>query len=93
MILQLVGHPPAGMERGELGIVGAIVGLAVMVAAVILFIFITQYIYKDAMKRSLNAEMWLLIAFIAPIISWIVYFIVRNTNTTNITKGELKDAK
>ncbi len=55
-----------------------IIGTIIMVAALILYIYMSQYIYKDAVKRDLNAELWLLIAFFFPIVSWIVYFIVRD---------------
>ena len=44
----------------------------------VIYIFISQYIYKDAVKKKLNAELWLLIVMLVPIASWIVYFIVRN---------------
>jgi len=36
-----------------------------------------QYIYKDAVRRNLNAEFWMIFALIFPVISWILYFIVR----------------
>jgi len=44
----------------------------------VIYIFVSQYIYKDAVKKKLNAELWLLIVMLVPIASWIVYFIVRN---------------
>ena len=45
---------------------------------IVVWIYIAQYIYKDAVKKKLNAEIWLLIVLLVPILSWIVYFIVRN---------------
>ena len=45
---------------------------------VIIYIYVSQYIYKDAVKKKLNAELWLLIVMLVPIAAWIVYFIVRN---------------
>ena len=80
MLKQFMGHPHPEGALAVLGPAGMIVGLIIAIAAVILLIFIAQYIYKDAVKRSLNAELWLLIVFLAPVISWIVYFIVRNTD-------------
>ena len=69
------------------------VKIIIGIAAVVLIIFITQHIYKDASKRGLNAELWLLIAFIVPIISWIVYFMVRDktlpATTNRIIRNEL----
>jgi len=50
----------------------------IWIAFVIIYIYVAQYIYKDAVKRKLNAEMWLLIVLLVPFASWIVYFIVRN---------------
>ena len=48
---------------------------------VVIYIYVSQYIYKDAVKKKLNAEIWLLIVMLAPIASWIVYFIVRNVKS------------
>jgi len=45
---------------------------------IVIYIYIAQFIYKDAVKKKLNAEIWLLIVMLVPIASWIVYFIVRN---------------
>ena len=47
----------------------------------VIYIFVAQYIYKDAVKKKLNAEIWLLIVMLVPIGSWIVYFIVRNVKS------------
>ena len=52
--------------------------LIIWIVLVIIYIYVAQYIYKDAVKRKLNAEMWLLIVLLVPFASWIVYFIVRN---------------
>lgn len=48
---------------------------------IVIYIFVSQYIYKDAVKKKLNAEIWLLIVMLVPIGSWIVYFIVRNVKS------------
>ncbi len=55
--------------------------LAIAIAAFVVYIFVVQYIYKDAVKRDLNAELWLIIIFLTPIIGIIVYFIVRNVKS------------
>jgi uncharacterized membrane protein YGL010W len=55
-------------------IIGIAIGLAIFIAS----IFVVQYIYKDAVDKDLNAAMWVLISLVAPIIGWIIYFIVRN---------------
>jgi len=51
--------------------------LVIAVALFIVAIFLLQYVYKDADKRGLNAELWLIIILLAPIIGILVYFIVR----------------
>ena len=57
--------------------------LIVWIAFLIIYIYMAQYVYKDAVKRKLNAEIWLLIVLLVPIASWIVYFIVRNERSRN----------
>ncbi|TXT66940.1 MAG: hypothetical protein BAJALOKI1v1_230007 [Promethearchaeota archaeon] len=58
-----------------LWLIGAIIAMAIFIA---IWILIVQWIYKDAVDKGLNAEIWLLIVLITPIVSWVVYFIVRN---------------
>lgn len=55
--------------------------LIIGIAFLIIYIYMAQYIYKDAIKRKLNAELWLLIVLMFPIASWIVYFVVRNVKS------------
>ena len=55
--------------------------LIIWIAFLIVYIYMAQYIYKDAIKRKLNPELWLLIVLLVPIASRIVYFIVRNERT------------
>ena len=57
--------------------------LIVWIVFLIVYIYMAQYIYKDAVKRKLNAELWLLIVLLVPIASWIVYFLVRNEKLRN----------
>ena len=52
-----------------------IIAIAVFIAVILLL----RYIYQDAVKRGLNAELWLIIILIAPPIGVILYFVVRNT--------------
>jgi len=56
--------------------------IAIAIALFVVYIFLLQYIYKDAVKRGLNAELWVIIVLIAPIPGILVYFIVRNTART-----------
>jgi len=51
--------------------------LILWLAFLVVYIYMAQYIYKDALRRNLNAELWLLIVLVVPIASWIVYFLVR----------------
>jgi len=60
-----------------------ILRLIIWIAFLIVYIYMAQYIYKDAVKRKLNAEIWLLIVLLVPIASWIVYFLVRNEKSRN----------
>jgi len=53
-----------------------VIAIAVFIAVILLL----RYIYQDAVKRGLNAELWLIIILIAPPIGVILYFVVRNTN-------------
>ncbi len=72
------GAPPAGtMDPLLFGIF-----IAIAIALFVVYIFLLQYIYKDAVKRGLKAELWLIILLIAPIPGIIVYFIVRKTART-----------
>ena len=73
-------HPE---ERGEymsqLPLFVVIIIAIVAIAVIVFYIFLMQYIYKDAVKRQLNGELWLIILLLAPIIGIILYFIVRKT--------------
>ena len=66
---------PQGFYIDIVWLIGAIIGGAIFVA---IWVLIVQWIYKDAVNKGLNAEIWLLIVLITPIVSWIVYFVVRN---------------
>ncbi|MFX1338582.1 MAG: hypothetical protein ACFFDK_08225 [Promethearchaeota archaeon] len=54
-----------------------ILRLIIWLAFLVVYIYMAQYIYKDSLRRNLNAELWLLIVLVIPIASWIVYFLVR----------------
>ena len=56
-------------------------GIFIAIAIVIFIgiIFLLRYIYQDAVKRNMNAELWLIIILIMPLIGVILYFVVRNT--------------
>lgn len=70
-----------GSDRAEmaaqLGPVIIAIIIVVAVALFILYIYILQYVYKDAVKRDLNGELWLIILILTPIVGFIVYLIVR----------------
>ncbi len=82
-------HPPAGTAANP---VMMIVGPILLIAFLIGLVLLGRYIYKDAMRRSLNAEMWLLIALMAPVISWVIYFLVRKDATMARSAGSLSEA-
>lgn len=52
-----------------------VIAIAVFIAVILLL----RYIYQDAVKRELNAELWLIIILIMPLIGVVLYFVVRNT--------------
>ncbi len=54
-----------------------VIFISIAIAIFVLYIYLLQYIYKDAVKRELKAELWLIAVLIAPIPAIIVYFIVR----------------
>ena len=56
--------------------------IAIAIALFIGAIILLRYIYRDAVKRELNAELWIIIILIAPIIGIPLYFVVRNTTRT-----------
>jgi hypothetical protein len=72
-----------GTARGEwaaaLPLYMLIILIIVAIAVFIFYLWLLQYIYKDATKRDLNGELWLIILLIAPIVGIIVYFIVRKS--------------
>ena len=54
------------------------IGIAIFAVVFVVSIYMVQYIYKDAVRRNLNAEFWMIFALIFPVVSWILYFLVRN---------------
>ncbi len=56
----------------------ALIGLASFVLSLVLGV----YIYRDANSRNLNGTLWLLIVITSWLVGVIVYFIVRNDNTS-----------
>lgn len=58
-----------------------IILIIVAIALFVFYIWLLQYIYKDAVKRDLNGELWLIILLIAPIVGIIVYFLVRKSKS------------
>jgi hypothetical protein len=55
-----------------------VIGIAIGAVFFVVGIYLVQYIYKDAVRRNLNAEFWMVFALIFPVVSWILYFLVRN---------------
>jgi hypothetical protein len=68
------GAPPAGAADPILFGIFIAIAIALFIGAIILL----RYIYKDAVQRELNAELWIIIILIAPIIGIPLYFVVRN---------------
>lgn len=66
---------PAGAPDPLLFVIFIAIAIALFIGAILLL----RYIYKDAVKRELNAELWIIIILIAPIIGIPLYFVVRNT--------------
>jgi len=62
---------------GQLSPVIIAIIIIVAIALFILYIYLLQYVFKDAVKRELNGELWLIILILTPIVGAIVYFIVR----------------
>jgi hypothetical protein len=79
MLGDLIELPGEQIILDPIWLIGAIIGGIIILAIII---FVDQYIYKDAMDKGLNAEIWLLICVFSPVISWIIYFIVRNYKRT-----------
>jgi len=67
--------PPAGAADPLLLGIFIAIAIALFIGAIILL----RYIYKDAVKRELNAELWIIIILLAPIIGIPLYFVVRKT--------------
>lgn len=73
-------HPDErGAYMSQLPLFAVIIIVIVAIAVIVFYIFLMQYIYKDAVKRQLNGELWLIILILAPILGIILYFIVRKT--------------
>jgi beta-lactamase regulating signal transducer with metallopeptidase domain len=56
--------------------------IAIAIAVFIGAILLLRYIYKDAVHRGLNAELWIIIILLAPIIGIPLYFVIRSTKRT-----------
>jgi len=79
MLGDLIELPGEYIVFDPIWLIGAIILGGIFL---VIWIFIVQYIYKDAVDKGLNADIWLLIILLSPIISWIIYFIVRNYRKT-----------
>lgn len=60
---------------GTFGVLGAII-------SIVLSILLGVYIYRDANNRNMNGTLWLLIIVTSWLVGLVVYFIVRNDNTS-----------
>ena len=55
-----------------------ILGVIILIAIIYVFaIILAVWVYKDAKKRDMNAEMWLLIVLLTSFIGFVIYLIVR----------------
>ena len=70
-----------GEWMSTLPLFAIIILIIVAIALFVFYIWLLQYIYKDAVKRDLNGELWLIILLIAPIPGIIVYFLVRKSKS------------
>lgn len=54
--------------------------LGVIIVLIIIYVIaiaLAVWVYKDAKKRDMNAEMWLLIVLLTSFIGFVIYLIVR----------------
>ena len=63
---------------GAFGPFGWVFMLIGGVAALVIGILIANYMHKDAIKRGINAEFWLVFGLFFSVFGLILYFIVRN---------------
>lgn len=84
-------------KAGVVGsITAALVGLIVPLISIALAVLVGIYIYRDAKKRGLNANLWLIIIMINWLAGLIIYYIIRDDDTAvtcsncgNLVKGNI----
>ena len=81
MVLFATDSDAKGEWFAALPLFWIIIIIIVCIALFVFYIWLLQYIYKDAVKRDLNGELWLIILLIAPIVGIIVYFLVRKAKS------------
>ena len=60
-----------------LAFMGTIGMIAIAIGLIAFAIFSVVYVYRDARRRGMNANLWLLIVLLTGLIGLIVYLIVR----------------
>ena len=63
---------------GVFGPFGWIFMLIGGIAVLVIGVLIANYMHKDAIKRGINAEFWLVLGLIFSVFGLILYLIVRN---------------
>ena len=66
------------LYSGVFGPFGGIIMLIGGIVAVVVSILIANYMHKDAIRRGINAEFWLVIGLFLNVFGLILYLIVRN---------------
>ena len=79
MIFETIGWRSYGVAPVVL-----IVALIILALLYIINILMSVIIYKNAVSKGLNAELWLLIMLLTGLTGWIIYFIVRNERRPDV---------
>ncbi|MBY8988364.1 MAG: hypothetical protein KGD61_07910 [Candidatus Lokiarchaeota archaeon] len=66
------------LYSGVFGPFGWIFMLIGGIAVLVIGVLIANYMHKDAIKRGINAEFWLVLGLIFSVFGLILYLIVRN---------------
>ncbi|MDD2215524.1 MAG: hypothetical protein PHE41_03015 [Eubacteriales bacterium] len=65
----------------------ALTVLIILVVFIVIPVMVGTYVYRDAVRRKMNATIWALIALLTPFLAgFIVYLIVRHKNKINMSK-------
>ena len=76
-VLKGVGEAANALTVLLLAFMGTIGMIAIAIGLIAFAIFSVVYVYRDAKRRGMNANLWLLIVLLTGLIGLIVYLIVR----------------